>query len=479
MVVAFAWLLTPPARAHLRVRAARGPVVNVTLTTHSLDAALSTMPHVWFTTARVRAPTLHVNEAVRYQRMLGFGGAMTDSSAWLLYEELSPAVRAFVMNRLFSTSDGIHLNLIRVPMGASDFSADGAPYSYDDMPAGESDPALADFSIAHDEAYIIPSLRQMLSIDPSIAILSTEWSPPAWMKTNGAYNDLADLGSLNPADYQPLADYFVKFIQAYEAQGIPIWGVTPENEPNAVAAYPGMVFSPAQEGQFVSQNLAPALRAAGLNTLIFGGDQTSQLWYGQELMQTPAAADLSGMAWHCYGGEQVMSQFHALYPDEPELMTECSPGIIPYGAAEAAISAARNSASSVDLWNLALDPSGGPVQPPDSGCGRCSGLVTVSEARRPVKFNLSYFQLGQLSKFVEPGAQRISTERWVSDFGTGPHSYGVTRGLDNVAFLDPDGTRALVAYNNSPAAIRFGVADHGERFSYRLPGRATVTFTWR
>ena len=159
-------------------------------------------------------------------------------------------------------------------------------------------------------------------------------------------------------------------------------------------------------------------------------------------MATPAASAIDGMAWHCYGGEQVMSQFHVAYPDEPEIMSECSPGIIPYTAIEAAISGLRNWASGIDLWNLALNPAGGPVEPPDSGCGGCTGLVTVAPNTHTVSYNRNFYELGQLSKFVQRGAVRISTPRWVNDFSftTG---YGVTHGLDNVAFLNPDGTYAL------------------------------------
>ena len=173
---------------------------------------------------------INVDDAIHYQHMAAFSAAMTDSSAWLLWDQLSPAARAVLMSQLFGP-EGIHLNFIRVPIGASDYTVGGTPYSYDDLPAGQSDPTLANFSIAHDEPYIIPSLLQALRVNPSTQILASPWSPPAWMKANDAFNNIDLSGALLPAYYEPFADYLVKFIEAYRAQGIPISAITPENEP--------------------------------------------------------------------------------------------------------------------------------------------------------------------------------------------------------------------------------------------------------
>jgi glucosylceramidase len=183
------------------------------------------------------------------------------------------------------------------------------------------------------------------------------------------------------------------------------------------------------------------------------------------------------MAFHCYGGQQGMSAFHQQFTAMQELMTECSPGIIPYAPAEAAIDAVRNWSSSVDFWNVALNQNGGPVQAPNSGCRSCVGLVTVNKRTGAVSYNQSYYQLGQLSRFVQRGAVRIGTPRWVHDYRDS-RWYHVSAGLDNVAFLNPNGSRVLVAYNNSPAAISFGVGWNGKKFDYTLGARATVTFVW-
>ncbi len=456
-----------------------GIPVRVVLTTASLRRALTAMPELRLRLAPTRGvPVLHVNDDVRYQTMVGFGAAMTDSSAWLLYQQLPAPVRQVAMSSLFSRA-GIHLDVTRVPMGGSDFTVGGRPYSYDDLPAGDTDPLLLHFSVAHDDAYILPALRQMLSIDPGVEVLASPWSPPPWMKADLAFDDLRGSGAVLNRYYQSLADYFVKFIQAYRSQGVPIWGITPENEPDAFSAFPASYMAPQNEATFVGQNLAPALAAAGLYPRIYGNETGGHLSYAQTLLQSPGAADLSGLAWHCYGGEQAMSLVHETNPAIQELMTECSPGIIPYSSVEAAISGTRNWASVILLWNMALDPSGGPVQRPNSGCGGCSGLLRISERTHTLGYNPSYYQLGQLSKFVQRGAVRIDTERWVSDFNTLAGHYGVTPGLDNVAFLNPDGTRVLIAYNSGAHAFSFAAKWHGRSFTYTLAAGATVTFTWK
>lgn len=448
------------------------------LTTQNLAAALTPVAQLQFGKhpAPAGVPVLRVEDTTRYQTITGFGAAMTDTSAWLMYDELSPVTRARLMGNLF-TSQGIDLNYVRVPIGATDFTAMGYPYSYDDLPAGETDPQLTQFSIAHDEAYIIPALRQMLATNPSTQILAGLWSPPPWMKANDAFNNNAFAGTLLPAYYGPLASYYVKFIEAYQAQGIPIDAITPQNEPRSNSSWPGMSFPVADEGQWLTENLGPALAGAGLHPRIYGLDDSS-LADAQAILASPVASMLGGIAWHCYEGMGRISTLHAQHPSEQEIVSECSPGIIPYSAAEVAIDATRNWASAVLLWNLALDPSGGPVEVPNYGCSNCTGVVTINEETGVATYGLDYFELGQISKYVQPGAQRIYSNRFVSDFSN-PKAYGVTPGLDNVAFIDPNGSKVLVATNNAPIKQRFAVSWHGYVLTYTLAPSATVTLIWK
>jgi glucosylceramidase len=457
-----------------------GPVVQTTLTTLDAHYALQKIASQYFVTRTSSRPVIKINDHVRFQKMIGFGGAMTDSSAWLLQDELTTWQRDRVLGELFSPAQGIGLSVTRVPIGASDFTATGVPYTYDDQPAGHSDPDLSHFSIAHDTPYVIPALKEMLAENPEMKIISTEWSAPAWMKANDQLNDINARGTLLTQDYQPLAEYFVKFIEAYQELGVPIWAITPENEPGSSAQFPSMWLPEPNEAQFITDNLLPALSKSGLHTRIYGMDGT-KLAYAQGLEHSPAAAHLAGMAWHCYGdGSQNMGVFHRAHPHVVNLTTECSPGIIPYNAAEATLSALNNSASLVQLWNLALDPQGGPVEPPDSGCHGCTGLVVVDPATHKAKLRLNYYQLGQFSEFIKRGAHRVAATRFVSEFTstTRPH-YGVSAGLDDAAFVNPGGRRVLVVYNNSPVEQYFAVRWDAQMFQYKLPPKALVTFAWR
>jgi glucosylceramidase len=468
----------PPSSSHHRHhKSIVAPSVSVFETTFGLVDALTPMPSRAFAKAPAPGvPVLRVNPAVTYQRITGFGGAMTDSSAWLLYDELTPAARAATMRALFA-SDGIHLDFVRIPMAASDFTTGGVPYSYDDVPRGQTNSSLSHFSIAHDEAYILPALRLMLRIDKHVQTLASLWSPPAWMKTNDAFDNADGQGDVYPSDYWSLAQYFVRFILAYQDAGVPIDAITPMNEPHSDSPWPSTSFPPSAEIPFVSRFLTPELSDDGLHPQIFGLDDT-ELSDARALLNSAAAPDLGGMAFHCYQGLGSLTVLHDEYPDENLIESECSPGIIRYSPAEVGIDATRNWASAVQLWNLALDPAGGPVQPPNAGCPGCTGIVTVSPTSHATTYGRNYYEFGQISKFVQPGAVRIASTRLVSDWATGPNHYGVTAGIDDVAFLNPDSSKVLVAYNNSTTRRSFAFEYHGAYVPYTLAPRATVTFTW-
>lgn len=457
------------------------PGVEVVITSADLRRALTRMPDLRFSMTAPRGRVISVEEHVRAQRIRGFGGAMTDTSAWLIDDHLSSATRAGLMNALFGAS-GIHLSFLRLPMGASDFTWGRKPWSYDDMPPGGSDPDLTHFSIAHDLAFTIPALHQALSIDPGMFVLANPWSPPAWMKTNDEMGNRDDTGSLKPSAARPLAAYFVKFLRAYAAAGIHVSAVTPQNEPGQASLYPGMNMSEGGEAAFVRYDLAPALRAANLDTMIYGYDwgwPPSQIRFAYALARSRAAGDLAGISTHCYrGNPTTIANLHREAPGLDELVAECSPGIMPATTSEVAIASMRNWASALALWNLALDPRGGPVMPPNHACPHCTGIVTIDEGSHRVTFTRDYFQLGQLSKFVLPGAVRLGSNHFVTYVHPTADRSMATPGLDDAAFENPDGSRVLVAYNNSRAPLAFAVKDAGRYFGYTLPGRATGTFVW-
>ena len=451
----------------------------VILTTANMSQALAPQPALAFSAKKPRGvPVIDVGDRTSYQRFSGVGAGMTDTSAWLIHDGLSAESASVVLDALFG-SGGIRLRFLRVPIGASDFSASETPYSYDDRPPGLSDPRLAHFSIAHDEAYILPTLRQVMSLDPDEFVLASPWSPPAWMKTNDSLANRKGAGRFRDGDRGALASYIVKFLRSYRAQGVHVMAVTPQNEPDNWTAYPGMEFSPAEEAKFVRVNLAPALRRAGMSTEIYGGDVGwRSVSYAKRIARSGAVHDLTGIATHCYfGAPTSIAALHAEDPGLEEIISECSPGITPYSTTEVEISSIRNWASVVAMWNLALDPIGGPVQPPNAGCGGCTGIFTINPFTHAATATIDYYELGQVSKFVAPGAVRIASNHFVSY--RYPPRQVVTSGLDDVAFRNPDGSEVLVAYDNSPAPSSFAIDSHGRYVSYRLEPGSTATFVWR
>jgi glucosylceramidase len=476
------YLLVLPDDAGRVLAAGTDPFeVQVVQTTATLSQSLTALPDLEFGSARApREHVISVNAGVRYQQVHGFGAAMTDSSAWLIEQQLPAEARAGLLKALFGRG-GIALNFVKVPMGASDFTRNGKPYTYDDLPPGHTDPALSHFSISHDQAYILPALREARSLRPAAEFLATPWSPPAWMKSNHSLGNANDHGSLLRRYDASWAAYFVKTIRAYSAAGIPISAITPQNEPGTATTYPGMNFSPAAESSWLLRYLRPALRRAGLKTRLYGGDMGWGPAYADSSLSARGAvrSALSGVAWHCYyGAPNVMSRLHQADPALDEIVDECSPGISPTPISEIVISSLRSWASTVALWNLALNLTGGPAELPNHGCPGCEGLATINPQTKTATLNQNYYELGQASAFIAPGAQRISSGNFVTYRYPRPGVDVATPGLDDVALRNPDGSIVLLAFDNSSAPMTFAVAWRDRTFSYTLPAGATVTFVW-
>lgn len=425
-------------------------------------------PAISFGTTRLPNLTIIVNDKVKYQRIDGFGASLTDSSAWLLWNKLTESQRAAALEMLFSPDKGIGLSVLRQPMGASDFAI--SAYSYDDMPSGQADPDLQHFSIDHDRAYIIPLLRRALVLNPHLKIMATPWSPPGWMKTS----DSMIRGSLLPTAYSALAKYFVRFVRDYEAAGVPIYAITPQNEPlNVPGDYPGMDMTAREQTEFVAKHLGPAFRDARLQTKILVFDHNWDLIsFPLQVMSDPVVASFAaGIATHCYGGTPaVQNELRERFPSKEVWLTECSGGdwqtgkILPQQA-RLVIESTRNWAQTVVLWNLALNQFHEPYL---GGCTTCRGIVTVNDSTQPsqVTPTVDYTALAHASKYVVPGAYRVES----NEFGQGS--------LEDVAFLNPDGSLALLVLNSGNAAETFNIAWAGKFASYKLASGAVATFLW-
>ena len=450
-----------------------GPTVQMVETTADSTQLLQPQPNLTFGTGGSPASlVISVNDATTYQQMDGFGASLTDSAAWVITNKLNSTQQASLWQSLFSPSAGIGISLLRQPMGASDFSASG-DYSYDDVPAGQTDANLTSFSVSHDTAYIIPLLQQALAVNPGIKIMAVPWSPPAWMKTSATMNG----GNMNTAYFPSLAQYFVKFVQAYQQQNLPIYAEMPQNEPlNSNSGYPTENLAATDEATFIGSNLGPAFQTAGLSNvkiLAYDHNWDTPSYPETVLGNTTAASYVAGSAFHCYAGDvSAQSTVEAAYPGKGIWFTECSGTVGTNFASDLAwdsenllIGATRNWARSISLWNLALDQNSGPQ---NGGCTNCRGVVTINDSTSPavITNNVEYYVLGHIAKFVVPGAFRIDS----NTFGTGS--------IEDVAFKNPDGSIVLLVLN-SGSATNFTVSWDGQSFTANLPSGALSTFQWK
>lgn len=411
-----------------------------------------------------------VDERKKYQQMDGFGASFTDASAYLVYNKLTPEKRREVMEKLFDREKGIGISFLRQPMGATDYTT--KIYSYDDLPVGVTeDTELKYFSIEHDKQYIIPLLKEAIQINPEIKIMASPWSPPGWMKTTGSMIG----GSLRRSYYGVYAQYFVKFIKAYEAEGIPIYAITVQNEPLYVPKeYPGMKMDWVEQADFIGEYLGPAFESAGIRTKILCYDHNwdNTTYAAYVLSNEKASKYVAGSAWHFYGGKhEAMSKIKEMFQDKEIWFTEGSGGDWVPAFFNAymdqmmhVIRIPRNWAKTVVWWNIALDEKRGPTILSNS---TCRGLIEINQQTGEVKYNVDYYTLGHISKFVRPGAYRID-------------SYTYMDKLESVAFLNPDGSKVLIISNRTNTAKKIQVIkDDTELFSYVLPGYASATFVWK
>ena len=448
----------------------QGPAVQAWLTTASGGKLLSQEPDIHFASGGAASPTtITVDEGTTYQEIVGFGAAITDASAWLLQNRMTTPQREALLQELFGRNPGIGLSFTRLTMGASDFSLH--QYSYDDMPAGQTDSSLAQFSIDSNRAYVLPVVQRALAINPQLKIMASPWSPPGWMKTTGSLIQ----GTLRPEAYAPFAEYFRRYIEAYRAERVPIYAITLQNEPHYEPAdYPGMRLDPPARAQLIGQYLGPLFARSGIGTIILDWDHNwdepqSPL---QVLGDSAAARYTAGVAWHCYAGDvSAQTVVHDAHPDKDAYFTECSGGEwapnfadnLKWFVRTLIIEATRGWAKGVILWNLALDEQHGPHT---GGCGDCRGVVTVASGNGTVTRNVEYYALGHASRFVRPGAHRISSTSFPGD-------------IETVAFRNADdGSKALIVVNTAAQERTFAVRWSGESFRYVLAAGAVVTFSW-
>ncbi len=408
--------------------------------------------------------TIEVDENQVFQTIDGFGYTLTGGSATLI-NSLATAEKDALIKELFSTDEGaIGVSYLRVSIGASDLSAN--VFTYNERPSGQTDINQDNFSIAAEMTDLIPILKKILAVNPTIKILGSPWTAPTWMKTNKAYKG----GSLLPEYYQSYAKYFVKYIQAMKLQGIPIDAITIQNEPLHPGNTPSMYMEATDQAIFIKTALGPAFQAAGITTKIIVYDHNADRPDYPMAILADAAANpyVDGSAFHLYGGNiSALSTVHNAYPNKHVYFTEQwvgGPGNfaedLKWHISTLIVGATRNWSRNVLEWNLAADANYNP-HTPDGGCTTCLGAITIAPA---VSRNVAYYVIGHASKFVRPGSVRIAS----TTAGT----------LSNVAFKTPDGKRALVVMNTSSDAQFFNIKHNGKIVSTSLPGGAAGTYVW-
>lgn len=403
-----------------------------------------------------------IDPGTKAQPVLGFGGATTDATCYVISQMPKPA-REELMNELFSPKE-MAFSVCRTCIGSSDYSR--TVFSYDE---GEPDPQLARFSIDHDREYILPTLQAARQVNPDLFLLGSPWSPPGWMKDNNSMLG----GTIRRRDLRTYANYMVKFLQAYQAAGVEINAVTSQNEVDTDqdSRMPACLFPQEVEVQYVGQMLGPAIEQASLRTKIWLLDHNYNLWGRAicSLDDQKVSSVTKAIAWHGYLGEpELVRKVADAHPDAEMYWTEGGPDINDpkyltnwsrWSRTFAGI--LRNGMRCIIAWNIALDEQG----KPNIGPFPCGGVVTVHSQSNEIARSGQYWAFAHYSRHMKRNATVVASQ-------------GNVTGVDHVAAANPDGSYVAVLTNAGPSPqtveVRFG--KYGSRVD--LGADSITTLTW-
>lgn len=453
--------------------------VNIYVTTNNRSKDFRAETAAFSNKSNMSPTTIKLEPATRFQTMDGFGSAITGSTCYNLMQ-MTKENRNKFLKETFSSTEGMGQSYVRIAIGCSDFSL--SEYTcWDDRHAG--------FGLTPEETeYVIPILKEILAINPELKIMGSPWTPPRWMKVNNL-NDLQPFnswtsGQLNPAHYADYADYFVKWINAFEQQGIKIYSVTPQNEPlnrgNSASLFMGWK----EQLDFVKNNLSPKFKEASLKTKIYLFDHNYNYDNMSDQNQFPvkiyeAGIDdktVAGAAYHNYGGNKnELLNIHDKFPDKELVFTETSIGTWNDGRnlevrliddmREVALGTVNNWCKAVIVWNLMLDSERGPNR--DGGCQTCYGAVDIDKSNySTITKNSHYYIIGHMSSVVKPGAVRIGTSGFKES------------GFYFSAFENTDATYAFVLLNSNSESRKITLDDGKNHFTYDVPSKSIVSFRW-
>lgn len=409
------------------------------------------------------SPSIYVDDTKTFQSMDGFGFTLTGGSAMLL-SKMNTSERAKILQELFATdANNIGISYLRISVGASDL--DDHVFSYNDLPAGETDPKLTKFSLSEDQKYLIPVLKQILVINPKIKILASPWSPPNWMKTNKNSKG----GSLKAEFYGIYAQYLVKYIKSMKNEGIIIDALTIQNEPLHPGNNPSLLMPQDEQANFIKRSLGPAFKQAAITTKIIIYDHNADRPdYPISVLNDPEARKyIDGSAFHLYGGNvENIRSVHEAHPDKNLYFTEQwigAPGNFAgdfsWHTKNLIIGATRNWCKTVLEWNLAADPNQNPHT--DGGCTACLGAITIGDK---IVRNPAYYVVAHASKLVRPNSVRIASN--------------ITMSLPNVAFKTPTGKIVLIVQNEADKSQEFNIRYHNKQITATLDAGSVATYVW-
>ena len=415
-----------------------------------------------FTTASNSFQNIEIDPSKTYQNIDGFGYTLTGGSVEVI-NQLSASKKEALLQELFGNGENsIGISYLRLSIGASDLNS--SVFSYDDLPAGQTDITLSQFSLSKDQA-LVDMLKKILTINPNIKIIATPWSPPVWMKDNGSSKG----GSLKPEYYAVYAQYFVKYIQEMKKNGITIDAVTPQNEPLHPGNNPSMYMTAEQQRDFIKNNLGPAFQTASLSTKIIAYDHNCDKpeYPLTILADTEASKFVDGSAFHLYAGNiLVLNNVHNAYPNKNVYFTEqwtgstgTFSGDLLWHTKNVVIGSMRNWSKIALEWNLANDASFGPHTP--GGCTECKGAITINNSETFTR-NVGYYIIAHASKFVPQNSVRIAS--------TQPGN------LATVAFKREDGKLVLIVENDGNNAESFNIRINGKIATLSLDAGAVGTY---
>ena len=442
-------------------------------TAHHTDLKLSESGNLSFENLRQPLETdvdILVDPAKQFQTVLGIGGALTDAAAETFYK-LTEKNKARFLEAYYNIDEGIGYSLGRTTIHSCDFSS--ASYTY----VEEGDSALSSFSIEHDREFRLPFTKKAIeAAGGKLTMYASPWSPPAFMKTN---NHMLEGGKLKPEYFQSWANYYIKFIEAYEAEGIPIWGLTIQNEPMAVQRWESCIYSAEEERDFLKNYLGPTLADKGM------GDKKIIIWdHNRDLLFQRASVVLNdpeaakyvwGTGFHWYEDWkdgipmfQAVKNVNEVFPDKNLIFTEgCNEGydierIDEVWLAErygrSMINDFNNGVVAWTDWNILLDETGGP----NHVGNLCFSPVHGDSRTGELTFTNSYYYIGHFSKFVRPGAKRIS-------------SVSCANILLSTGFINEDGSVVIVAMNQGEKPVDYTITLAGKTAGISIPGHAIQT----